>query len=92
MSNTRVSVIVTGRVQGVCFRYATHRQALAIGVTGWVKNLPDGSVQTCIQGEETTVKQLLDWLHDGPPNARVDQIEIDRQEYIEEFNGFQILR
>jgi acylphosphatase len=92
MSNIRIMVQVTGRVQGVSFRYATFRKALALGTTGWVKNLPDGSVQTCIEGDEATVNQLLNWLHDGPPSARVDQVKVDRQEYVGQFEKFEILR
>ena len=92
MNKIRANVHVTGQVQGVNFRYATYRQALALGATGWVKNLPDGSVQTCIEGDEGVVNQLLTWLHDGPPSARVNGVKVDRQEYVGEFSGFEIMR
>lgn len=92
MNKRRACVNVTGHVQGVSFRYATYRQALILGAGGWVKNLPDGSVQVCIEGDAATVGQLLDWLHDGPPSARVDAVTIEHQDYIGEFSGFEIRR
>ncbi|MBW6511228.1 MAG: acylphosphatase [Desulfuromonadaceae bacterium] len=92
MSKQRVTVNVTGTVQGVNFRYITYRQALALGVAGWVKNLPDGSVQLCFEGEERAVKQLLDWLHVGPSSARVDKLTIQPEAYRGEFDCFEILR
>lgn len=92
MNKQRVTVNVTGAVQGVNFRYLTYRQALAIGVVGWVKNLSDGSVQVCLEGEERAVKQLLDWLHVGPSSARVDKLTIQQEDYCGEFDRFEILR
>jgi acylphosphatase len=71
-------IVVHGRVQGVWFRGATARQAYALGVTGWVRNLPDGSVQVHAEGAPLAVDQLVSFLHDGPPRARVDAVEIAR--------------
>ncbi|MGO9753804.1 MAG: acylphosphatase [Solirubrobacteraceae bacterium] len=73
-----VRVVVRGRVQGVWFRDSTARRAFALGVTGWVRNLPDGSVQVHAEGAPTAVDQLVTFLHDGPPRARVDALDIER--------------
>jgi len=68
-------VRVAGRVQGVGFRLATVRRAHALGVRGWVRNNADGTVEALIQGEPETIDQMLTWLHQGPPAARVDQLD-----------------
>jgi acylphosphatase len=67
----RVRAIVTGRVQGVAYRASTVEQARVHGVTGWVRNLPDGSVELEAQGDEARVSALLAWCAHGPPAARV---------------------
>lgn len=65
---------VTGRVQGVFFRAATRRQAQQLGLTGYARNLPDGSVEVLACGPEAAVAALRDWLQVGPPAARVDGV------------------
>ncbi|NYT61052.1 acylphosphatase [Alcaligenaceae bacterium] len=75
--NSRVetlSVQISGRVQGVGFRIATVRHAHMLGVTGWVRNANDGSVEALLQGPHDQVDRMLSWLHVGPPNARVDEV------------------
>lgn len=67
---------IHGRVQGVWFRASTQNEARACGVSGWVKNAPDGSVEAHVQGDEAAVEQLVQWCHQGPPGARVDRVEI----------------
>ena len=69
-------VHVTGQVQGVFFRAWTQQQANELGVTGWVRNCPDGSVEGHIEGEEAAVRQLVGLLHRGPPDAMVSKVEI----------------
>jgi len=69
-------VSVTGRVQGVFFRGWTQDQASELGVTGWVRNCPDGRVDMHIEGEEDAVRQLLDRLNRGPPAARVEDVHV----------------
>ena len=87
--NVRIGVRISGRVQGVNYRYATWRQAQALGgVTGWVRNLPDGDVEGCFEGEEAAVTALVDWCRNGPPAARVDRVTVNRQEHTGEFRGF----
>ena len=64
-------VTIRGIVQGVGFRWHTRIQALQLGVNGWIRNMPDGSVEAHIQGDSGAVEALLDWLSSGPPAARV---------------------
>jgi len=73
----RVRAVVSGRVQGVWFRASTRDKARELGVTGTVRNLPDGDVEVVAEGEEHVVEQLLQWLWHGPPFARVDQVEVE---------------
>ena len=76
---TRVGrhVRVRGQVQGVFFRAWTQRQADALGVGGWVRNCPDGSVEAHLAGEEKAVDRLIDCLRDGPPSAVVSHVDVD---------------
>lgn len=69
-------VQVTGRVQGVFFRGWTQQQANELGVTGWVRNCPDGSVEAHLTGEEEAVEQLIAKLRGGPPAAEVSDLDI----------------
>jgi len=66
---------VSGRVQGVAFRYATQRQAQALGVSGWARNLADGRVEVLACGESDAVDKLCAWLHQGPSLARVTEVQ-----------------
>ena len=77
MSHVALRVRVTGTVQGVFFRAWTAEQARALGVTGWVRNARDGSVEAHLQGEKWAVQQLVDLLHRGPPSAEVDQVTVE---------------
>jgi len=85
---TRVSVVVHGRVQGVAFRHYTCRQALELGVTGWVRNRPDGAVEGLFEGSDAAVDALLDWCRSGPPAARVDSVDVRKGTYSGEFDSF----
>jgi acylphosphatase len=87
---TRVSVIVQGRVQGVAFRHYTCQRALELGVTGWVRNLPDGAVEGLFEGDGAAVAALVEWCRSGPPAARVDRLDIRDGVYRGEFDGFSI--
>lgn len=69
-------MIVRGRVQGVGFRWACRDQAARLGVGGWVRNLADGSVEVAIEGEATSVDQLVEWCRRGPAPARVTGVEV----------------
>lgn len=88
--NTRISIIVHGRVQGVAFRHHTCRRAEELGVCGWVRNLPDGSVEGLFEGEEAAVNALVAWSRTGPPAALVERVDTLPDEYRGEFTGFSI--
>jgi acylphosphatase len=70
-------VRVSGRVQGVFFRGWTADQAQALGLGGWVRNLPDGSVEALVEGDATAVARLIDLMRGGPPAARVDDLTVE---------------
>jgi acylphosphatase len=72
----RVKVLVSGRVQGVYFRYFTQRKAKELGVVGSVRNLDDGRVEIIAQAEATTLQAFLRWCDKGPKTARVDSLHI----------------
>ncbi len=72
----RLHVTVHGCVQGVAFRHYTRRRGLELGVSGWVRNLPDGSVEGLFEGNEPAVHALLEWCRSGPPAARVERVDM----------------
>ena len=76
----RVHVIIYGRVQGVWFRAHTKEIADKLGIKGWVRNLPDGSVEAVFEGNEESIEEMIKWCHQGPPLARVDRVEINYEE------------
>ncbi|AHF80903.1 acylphosphatase [Thermococcus paralvinellae] len=76
MEIVRAHLRIYGRVQGVGFRWSMQREARKLGVHGWVRNLPDGSVEAVIEGERERVEALIGWAHQGPPFARVTRVEI----------------
>lgn len=88
----RAHVIVSGRVQGVLFRWETLRRARSLGICGWVRNLPDGRVEALLEGEEKNVNKLLDWMRVGPEMAVVKSLEVDWQPYKGDFSNFRIVR
>ena len=82
-------VSVYGRVQGVFFRAWTRDQANELGVTGWVRNCPDGRVDMHIEGEESAVQQLIERLRRGPPSARVEDVHLWNVELFD-FDDFEV--
>ena len=91
MSNQRIRIIVTGRVQGVFFRQALKVMAKKNNIFGWVKNLKDGRVEAILEGDEVKVSRLVDWSHGGPANARVEDVEIHNEKFSGEFSKFDVL-
>jgi acylphosphatase len=73
-------VVVHGRVQGVFFRDTCRREAQAAGVGGWVRNLPDGSVEALFEGSEDAVRRMLDWAQHGPRYARVERVNVTEEQ------------
>jgi acylphosphatase len=88
----RVHVYVSGRVQGVFFRAATRQQAVALGITGWVRNLPDGQVEIVAEGAAEAVGRFLDWCRVGPPRARVEHCAVAEEPCRGEFDDFEVRR
>jgi acylphosphatase len=84
----RLHAIIHGRVQGVNFRYTTQQTALRLKLTGWVRNLPEGTVEVTAEGQRAALERLLRFLHTGPTNARVDEVEITWGEATHEFDTF----
>jgi acylphosphatase len=84
----RVRIFVSGRVQGVFFRRAAAQQAHALGVTGWARNLSDGSVEIVGEGTRQNLQSLLGWAHQGPPHARVDTVRVKWEPHTGEFKQF----
>lgn len=91
MRKIRAHLIIKGRVQGVWFRESTKKKALSLGVYGWVKNLPDGTVEVVAEGNEDKVKELVKWCYKGPPGADVRGVIEKEEEYLGEFNSFNVL-
>jgi acylphosphatase len=89
MSSIARRVRITGLVQGVFFRAWTCEQAKRLGVSGWVRNCPDGSVEAQLEGDGPSVQRLTDLLGHGPDGARVDRIEIE-EAAAEKGDGFEV--
>ena len=83
---------MTGRVQGVAFRASAVDEAREIGLTGWVRNLPDGSVELEAQGDDAQVAALLAWCDHGPPAARVTGVVVEDRAPIDDERGFVLRR
>lgn len=81
---------VSGRVQGVWFRANTQKEAQKLGVTGWVRNLPDGRVEAMACGSRDQLDALTDWLRRGPEHAEVKDLEFEEMS-AQEFEGFQVV-
>ncbi|AMW27529.1 MULTISPECIES: acylphosphatase [Arthrospira] len=87
MSNTthekpdllRAHLLISGRVQGVGYRYYTRQVATQKGVNGWVKNLPDGRVEAVFEGSQAQVQTMIEWCHQGPPSAQPTQVKVEYQ-------------
>ena len=86
----RVRVLVFGTVQGVAYRWSTEREARRLGLTGWVRNRPDGSVEAIAEGAETPLVAFVGWCRQGPPGAEVERIEEHWSEPVGEFSRFEI--
>ena len=86
----RAHVFVSGRVQGIFFRQNTQKKAKKLAVTGWVKNLSDGRVEAIFEGEKERVEEMIKWARRGPILAKVNDLQVEWQEYQGEFNGFEI--
>ncbi len=86
-----VHLLIKGKVQGVFYRAAAKEKAVQGGVTGWIKNTPDGNVEAVATGLEESIKVFIDWCKKGPATAGVTSVETTIVED-KNFNGFQIIR
>ena len=90
MQRSRVHLLISGRVQGVFYRAFTRNIAGSFGLSGWVRNLPDGNVEALIEGDKDDIEQAIQRFRSGPPGAHVDDIEITWEDYQGDIQGFQI--
>lgn len=81
-------VMIHGQVQGVGFRHATVRQAHALKITGWIRNLENGTVEALVQGTPDPIDEMLQWFHFGPIHARVSHVESDKVMTDQRFDRF----
>ena len=86
----RAHIFITGLVQGVFFRQITSQKAKNLGISGFVRNLPDGRVEAVFEGKKDRVEKMVEWMKEGPKYAKVDGREINWEEYKGEFNDFEI--
>jgi acylphosphatase len=85
----RAHVWISGQVQGVFFRHETRQRARAEGLSGWVRNVPDGRVEAVFEGPDESVEELVRWCHRGPDGADVGEVEV-RREDPEGIHGFDV--
>jgi acylphosphatase len=76
VTDASAHVHISGYVQGVFFRVSTARRAQALGLVGWVRNLPDGRVEALFRGEEAAVRAMVEWCRIGPPHATVEALDV----------------
>ena len=87
-----IHVKILGLVQGVFFRASTQEQARQLNINGWVKNCLDGSVEALFEGNEAQIDRMLAWCEEGPPHARVEQVDIlESKDCTNSQEGFNII-
>lgn len=86
----RVHLLIRGRVQGVCYRACAQDEAAALGLTGWVRNLPDGRVEAVAEGPREVLERFVVWCGEGPSWARVDGVETRWSPASGEFAAFRV--
>ncbi|MBF1989495.1 acylphosphatase [Fischerella thermalis] len=87
----RAHLFISGRVQGVGYRFATVDTASQLGLSGWVRNLPDGRVEAVFEGVQEVVEEMIRWCHQGPPAAMVKDVVVE-YEKPEGLNRFEVRR
>ncbi len=87
----RVTIYISGRVQGVFYRANFRKEAQKLGIKGYVKNLPDGRVEAVVEGEDSPIFQIIEWCKVGPNYAKVENFETIEEKYRGEFKNFSIL-
>lgn len=87
----RIHALISGKVQGVYFRQSTKVEADRLGIKGFAKNLPDGSVEVVAEGLDDRVNKLVGFLHSGPEKARVEKVIVNKEERKGEFKNFKVI-
>lgn len=90
MEKACARIIVTGLIQGVGYRYFALRQGDALGLTGWVRNAPDGTVEVEVEGDRSDLEKFISRLKEGPRAARVADVEVEWTEYKGQFRRFEV--
>lgn len=90
MAKKQAHVIISGIVQMVGFRFFTRRLGQSLGVTGWVRNRADGTVEVVVEGDEDDIKYMIKRLKEGPRSARVDNVDVDWGEYTGNYSSFSV--
>jgi len=91
-TGNRVRLVVSGWVQGVFYRHETQMTASRLGLTGWVRNRMDGSVEIVAEGPKEKLEELIGWSWQGPPSARVQNVDVFWESASGEFQSFQVER
>jgi acylphosphatase len=92
MAQRRIGLRIRGIVQGVCYRACAQTEAVRLGLTGWVANRPDGSVELVAEGEQAALEELAAWCRRGPPHAQVFDLDQRWAEPTDDFTRFTIVR
>ena len=87
---TRARVRVSGRVQGVFFRDSTREKAQELGLSGYVMNTPDGDVEAVFEGRQESVEEMVRWCGQGPPQASVENVDVDYEPPGDDQTGFEV--
>lgn len=90
LGKIQMHVLITGIVQGVFFRAEAQKVAIGSNVTGWVRNLEDGSVEAVCEGTKEDVNKVIEWCHKGPSTAFVSNVEMKEQNPLSNFDKFKI--
>jgi len=89
-NKNQIHLFITGQVQGVFFRSQAKQKARSLGITGWIKNLPNGQIEAVAQGDQNKIKQFIDWCEQGPQLAQVEKVEIKTEQYQSEYQDFEV--
>jgi acylphosphatase len=91
LARVRAHLYVSGSVQGVFYRSTAKKTADRLGVTGWIRNLPDGRVEVVLEGDEHKTVKMIEWCHEGPVGAEVYSVDVRWEPVKGEFSEFKIV-
>lgn len=90
MNGKRVHVFIKGKVQGVFFRSSASQKASSLGLSGWIRNRPEGDVEAVFEGGTEAVDRMLSWSRKGPGPADVNDVRVSEEQYKGDLEGFQV--